>query len=424
MAGARGYFFLSILFVGFAFASPPWRASGAYASSHCVDLLLNEVLGTHSLGFDPATTEVIRAYNLAVTYSANKPRANTPAQAIKAYLKVRRHLEAAKLLLPENVHLQKATIELEPISTMIALYHELRGPRDKYDNVAAELRVYARDLKSYLADQALALETARSFDQAVWLYSLMRESPKKAETHLYLADRYEKMGRLQESAWLFRRAGEYARAEALEATIEEVLREAPIRSKRPMAGKGVFSRSATHPYLVDLEGGITAVVRVEKDHFASNIDHEVGAFHLDRALALDVVPVTVIREIEGARCSLQYFFKDAPVAALLNHHSSNFKIRLLNDLLERFDTHATNAVVLPLDLQATFDFGYLAEASNAFVYAPPLSPRLHFDAVRVTSSIRDADVEKIRTQLGDSFGEARLNHVLRKIELLKAELSP
>lgn len=103
--------------------------------------------------------------------------------------------------------------------------------------------------------------------------------------------------------------------EIADADLEDFLLRAPITESRDLG------RGRTRPRLVVLEKngerrrGIFKSVEEPADPAAGTsadrYHHEVAAYRLDRRLGLDLVPVTVMREIDGREGSLQWWVKGA-----------------------------------------------------------------------------------------------------------------
>ena len=98
----------------------------------------------------------------------------------------------------------------------------------------------------------------------------------------------------------------------------------------------------TGAVIVDFEGGLRGIFKSGVVSYANNYRREIAAYRLDRILGLDVVPPTIVREIEGQTGSLQLFVENATVARLLTNEDN------LENRMVRF-FFSTTSFVTPID---------------------------------------------------------------------------
>lgn len=104
----------------------------------------------------------------------------------------------------------------------------------------------------------------------------------------------------QGEIWSLREAGAIAEANQLEGHIMRVLKHDPITSVFLTDHNG-----ASISYLVQFSNNIFAIMKEADPLVPKSVEYEVVAFRLDRALNLNMVPVTVSREYFGKKVSLQ-----------------------------------------------------------------------------------------------------------------------
>lgn len=104
----------------------------------------------------------------------------------------------------------------------------------------------------------------------------------------------------QGEIWYLRELGATTEADQLEKYIENVLKSEPI--KFPILNK---DQGSSVSYYVQFSNNIFAIMKEADPFVRKSPEYEVAAFRLDRALNLNMVPVTVLRELNGKRVSLQ-----------------------------------------------------------------------------------------------------------------------
>jgi hypothetical protein len=138
--------------------------------------------------------------------------------------------------------------------------------------------------------------------------------------------------------WELEAKGEFEAARVIEGYARAALLDSRVIGIQALAG-------TSQPTRVELQGGIKAVFKPYRSHYAKTWDkREVGwlsnpvievlAYELDRTLGLGMVPITVEREIGGVRGSLQLWvendraeLKAVPQALLHRMHVFDYLIR-------------------------------------------------------------------------------------------------
>jgi len=172
--------------------------------------------------------------------------------------------------------------------------------------------------------------------------------------------------------------------------IEEFLKTAEVLSIEDI-GEGI-----THPRRVTLgqDGRIAraifkvhdevsvdpAYTSMAESTFSDRYVYEVAAYRLDRLLGIGLVPVTVIREIDGETGSVQFWVEDAmslqkamdtgvetrDVERFLRRKTA---MNVLDALIYNIDRNPTNVLITPAD-----DGFWLIDHSRAFRMAKTLPP--------------------------------------------------
>jgi hypothetical protein len=163
-------------------------------------------------------------------------------------------------------------------------------------------------------------------------------------------DHLVKEGRLQEAIWILFENGSHEaleEAKQLEAKLARILEEGNYKTvPKKLAG-------TTKKALLDFGGGIYGIFKYSsgnpESHWWSNEKAEVGAYVLSTLLRLNVVPMTLIREIEGGeRGTIQYFFSEAVPGKLIHAAARNFaRLKVLDFLTSNVDRKTENYLYWP-----------------------------------------------------------------------------
>ena len=106
----------------------------------------------------------------------------------------------------------------------------------------------------------------------------------------------------QGAVWNLREAGFAAEAQALENQLIDTLKSAEIKEVAPLGSK------TSKGYLVRFPGGIYAVMKEDDPEVKVSHRYDVASFLADRLIGLNMVPITVAREVQGKNYSLQLYY--------------------------------------------------------------------------------------------------------------------
>lgn len=106
----------------------------------------------------------------------------------------------------------------------------------------------------------------------------------------------------QGAVWNLREAGFLQEAQALENQIIEILKFGDVKMVSPLAVR------TSKAYLVRFPGNIVAIMKEDDPKVKVSHRHDVAAFLVDRAIGLNMVPITVARSIQGKNYSLQLYY--------------------------------------------------------------------------------------------------------------------
>jgi hypothetical protein len=194
-----------------------------------------------------------------------------------------------------------------------------------------------------------------------------------------------------------------------------------------------IGRGSTRPSIVVLEenGQIQRGIFKDFETSESGLDgapvdryqHEVAAYLLDRKLDLDLVPATVVREIDGRLGSLQWWVQGAVdrEAAEAYHleiyHSEEARARLAEG--EIFDALIGNSDRKPDDVLCRLEGGevFLIDHSRAF----PVSPEVHWNTsdrppipAPLAAALEGLERNELERELGDLLTAEQLDALLAR----------
>lgn len=107
----------------------------------------------------------------------------------------------------------------------------------------------------------------------------------------------------QGAVWNLRESGFTQEAQALENQIIEILKSADIKEVSPLSEK-----HTSKAYLVRFPGNIFAIMKEDDPLVKVSHRHDVASFLVDRAIGLNMVPITAARNIQGKNYSLQLYY--------------------------------------------------------------------------------------------------------------------
>lgn len=204
-----------------------------------------------------------------------------------------------------------------------------------------------------------------------------------------------------------------------------------------------LGRGSTRPKLVVLQKngkiqrGIFKTVDEAGDEAAGaasdRYQHEIAAYLLDRRLGLGMVPVTVPREIDGQRGSLQWWLEDA----VDSHAAEAFGLEVYKaettaeqlELAKIFDALIGNPGRKPSDVlyQVHGDRVFLIDHSQAFPVSSELSregdevPRMPPEMAEALGSLRR---DSLAAELGELLSDRQIDALLERRDKILAQSSP
>lgn len=166
--------------------------------------------------------------------------------------------------------------------------------------------------------------------------------------------------------------------------------------------------------------------------FTDKFAYEVAAYRLDRMLAIGLVPVTVIREIEGERGSLQYWIENA--VKMQDAADADLPIGDIDLLLQRFMlTYVLDAMIYNIDRNFTNilvrpdsnDF-FLIDHSRAFrtrKKLPSLKEERDIPVPKaVALGLQEINLPTLQSELDDLLSKQQIKAIDKRRQLLIREL--
>lgn len=211
--------------------------------------------------------------------------------------------------------------------------------------------------------------------------------------------------RLQEAAWAARALGDTARADAILATLDSVLRSPPLLAKpRDPETQGV-----SYTFRLHHEGGVSSIFKVDgSDLFCPSCGtgREVAVYRVDRLLGLDLTPMTVERAIvqdgDTLRGSAMYFVSGASRPTDVGAAKPDL-LRFMDAVIGNSDRHGGNWLVRTDGSVAAIDH------NRAFEYRPTTRPKTcwetEVDSIRAPGALGPA-YDRYRTLPADSLAAA------------------
>jgi hypothetical protein len=228
---------------------------------------------------------------------------------------------------------------------------------------------------------------------------------------------------------------------AEDKALEEFLREAEV-VEDVLVGEGVTEPhkltlrrggSERHAVFKDIDLELDAMVRTNRfeQEFTDRWAYEVAAYRLDRYLGIGLVPVTVVREVEGRPGSAQLWIEDhVTLTESLEEQRPVNDFDLLvqrltvmwvfDALIANIDRNYGNVLV---DLQR--DSFYLIDHSRAFRSSGKIPKLEEGKGVPIPASLatrlENLDVEELKELLGDLLSPDQIRAIgVRRDRLLKA----
>ena len=196
-------------------------------------------------------------------------------------------------------------------------------------------------------------------DMELWLQAPKKTKQEKKRVAQILIKKYLAEDRPQEAIWTLRAFGLRKKADKIEKELLEFMSDTKLNVKV----KDTYSANSGYIYrLILAKGRLRGVFRFGNSPFKN----EVLAYHLDRLLGLDIVPMTVLRNLqteekdgngflglrEKTSGSLQYYVRGSCSSCVMYSSEADFrqeryprghqKMWLLDYLLDNKDKHQDN----------------------------------------------------------------------------------
>lgn len=122
--------------------------------------------------------------------------------------------------------------------------------------------------------------------------------------------------------------------------------------------------------------GIKAVFKVKSHHPSSNYQAEIAAYKIDQLGMFRLVPMTVVRKVEGKTGSLQYFIRNAKtVKGNLEYRRSN-NLNVFDYIIRNKDRNESN-ILLAERREIAIDHGLCLKPFNPLGQCLALSDKVH-----------------------------------------------
>ncbi len=187
------------------------------------------------------------------------------------------------------------------------------------------------------------------------------KSKERRQSLNRLKTKYKQEKKLQELLWTLEELGDKKSAQKVKAELKKTLERGEILEIKNLEIEGIPRGAQKEKYVVSFKDGTKALFKPDpkvKD-FVANSDAEVSAYLLDQKLELNMVPMTVMRTINGQRGSLQYFVDNAKPAAhfvTLERYAQKFNsdydpapdLKVFDFIFGNQDRHLHNYLMIPL----------------------------------------------------------------------------
>ena len=233
-------------------------------------------------------------------------------------------------------------------------------------------------------------------------------------------DSLKKNGQVQEAIWLLEERGQTEKEAATELKnkLSRLFSEGHYKIIPKELGGSVKK------HLLEFEGGIFGLFKSAEDaktrgYFWADEKAEVAAYHLDQLLGFDIVPLTVLRRMNGEDGSIQYYFSTAEEGSPEQTASRNFAaLKVFDYITANFDRKAPNFLywteqdrVIAIDNGGEFkdhECGDPQEVKQFLELAPSLKEKIY--------KIQEDEIEKTLTHY---LSQDAISAVIRRINLLR-----
>jgi len=183
---------------------------------------------------------------------------------------------------------------------------------------------------------------------------------------------------------------------------------------------------------IDEESNQISYTKRFEMNFTDRYAYEVAAYRLDRWLGIGLVPVTVVREVEGTKGSVQAWIEkamkmedaidqDLPIGDMERYFRRVLATHILDQLIYNIDRNSGNILVTPDD-----DGYYLIDHSRSFRANKKLLKQGEDWAKSVPPALlarlRALDLETLESLLRDLIEEKRITPILKRRDLMLRDL--
>ena|GEM_PF-5379575 len=227
----------------------------------------------------------------------------------------------------------------------------------------------------------------------------------------------------QGAIWNLRERGQTADANRLEEHLRQVLMTEDIKQVAEIIeGKGISTS-----YFVKFQNNIVAVMKEDDDGKVKNAYRfEVANFILDRLLGLNMVPVTVHRQIEGINYSLQLFYNPtdlyAPGAENTDYAKRYSDLILFDSLNINVDRPEDKNIVRGEDgrLVAIDHTRTFMHSIDKIYFSPAIASKVSPELHRAVLELRP---ERVQEALAPYLNEQEISDLLMRIKEMKKILT-
>lgn len=223
----------------------------------------------------------------------------------------------------------------------------------------------------------------------------------------------------QGALWWLQEAGQKAEAEVLEKNLTDILVNSPL-DKVAMLATGV-----SDSFIVKFPNDVYAILKASDPALPLSYQNELAAYRLDRMLGLNMIPLTVIREIEGVKYSLQLFVpsKSETQRSVVDFYARKNDLHIFDFIIangDRVIEDGHNVLVSKEGRLVGIDHG------RSFVPFVPNAPIQQYPKMPVTKEFKDqlyqSTDKQIAQVLKDLLSEEQIREVQQRATVWKTVL--